>query len=252
MAKTYSMRFGSGDPRTLTGLSPTFLIFSQTGTPVTPPSIAEAPASSGIYVFTWGTTTPIQFLADAATTSPGPTGRYVTGQLDPADRIDEVGSTLVAFGVTSVALGTSSVALGVTNVALGTTSAAFGLTNVALGTTNVAIGTTLTALGNTTIAIGITNAAIGNTVIAIATSLLAQGVTIQSYLGSIGSTASSFGDNTQDPVDLFGYLKRIQENLEGNQQFVKMSGLWNISSRGGSVLLSTKTITNSVSTVIRT
>ena len=255
MAKTYYMRFGSGDPRTYTGLAPTFLIFSQNGTPVTPPSVSEAPASSGIYSFTWGTTTPIAFLADAATTSPGTVGRYVTGALDPADRIDEVGTTLVAIGTSSIALGTTGVALGTTGVAIGTSGIALGTTilaSIPLGTSFSALGNTLVALGTTAVALGVTGVAIGTTTQAIATSLLAQGNTNFSFLASIGSTASSFGTDVVDPVDLFGYLKRIRENLEGNQTFIKQAGTLTILSRGSSVLLATKNIANSVSTVIKT
>ena len=57
-----------------------------------------------IYKFSYGTTVPISFLADAATTSPRPQRRYVVGSIDPADRADEYGTTLVAIGTTNVAL----------------------------------------------------------------------------------------------------------------------------------------------------
>lgn len=215
--KTYWLRFGYGDPRTYTGLAPTLVIFKQSdGTAVTAPSITEI-AGSGIYSFQYGTTTPIAFLADAATTSPGPQGRYVVGNIDPSDRADEYGTTIVAIGTTLTAIGTTNIALGTTNVALGTT-------NVALGTTAVA-GITL---------------------------LTASGITVTVAVSGIGSTTSSFGDSSTDPVDLFGYLKRITENLEGNQSFVKSSGVMNIYSRGSSTLLRTKTIANSSSMVVKT
>lgn len=207
--KTYGLQFGGGDPRTYTGLSPTFLYFVNmtTGATVAPPSITELFANTGVYKFQWGTTTPIAFLADAATTSPGTSGRYVVGQLDPNDRSDEYGTTLVAIGTTNFALGTTS---------------------VALGTTNVAIGTTLVALS---------------------TSILAG----QSfYVGAIGTTASSFGNSSTDPVDLFGYLKRIQENLEGNNTYSKVTGAFTILSRGSSYTLASKTVANSVSLVTKT
>lgn len=334
MSKTYYLRFGSGDPRTLTGLSPTFLIFSQNGSNVTPPSIAEVTGATGLYSFAWGTTTSIVFLADAATTSPGVSGRYVVGALDPVDRVDEVGTTLVAIGTSNIALGTTNAALGTTAVsyglinnqqgstifALGTTAVALGVTNVALGTTNIAldtnIGTTLVAIGNTAIALGTTNiaygvtvvaigttltagqinlgstlvaigntaitgignqgstlvaigntaisigttnvalgttnVAIGTTITAIATSLMALSTSLNVVIAGIGSTASSFGTDIADPVDLFGYLKRIQENLEGNQSFVKLAGALSIYSRNSSQLIASKTITNSASTVIKT
>jgi hypothetical protein len=183
-------------------------------------------------------------LADAATTSPGSAGRYVFGALDPADRSDEYGTTLTAIGVTLTAIGTSNIALGTTNVALGTS-------NIALGTSNYAYGTSITYyipnhLGATVVAIGNTSIAIGTTIYS-----YLSGVSSPFLLG-IGSTASSFGSTTVDPVDLFGYMKRIQENLEGNNTFIKNTGVLSVYSRGSSTLLATKTVTNSATTVIKT
>lgn len=223
--KTYILRFGFGDPRTYTGLAPTMLIFvDNAGATIAPPAITEALTGSGIYKFSYGTTVPISFLADAATTSPGPQGRYVVGSIDPADRADEYGTTLVAIGTTLVAIGTTNVALGTSAVALGTTAIALGITNVALGTSAVALGTTI----------------------------LANGTSLNVVVTGLGSTASSFGTSSADPVDLFGYMKRILENLEGNQTFTKPSGSLAIYSRGSSTLLTTKTIANSVSLVTKT
>lgn len=203
MAKTYYLRFGGGDPRAYTGLSPTLISFVRSdGQTIAPPSITEFFAGSGIYSFTYGTTQSIAFLADAATTLPGTQGRYVVGCIDPSDRIDEVGTTLVAIGTS----------------------------NIALGTTNVAIGTTLTA---------------------IATTILSQSTSLTVTVAGIGSTASSFGTSNTDPVDLFGYVKRIMENLEGNETFLKASGNLTQYSRGSSVTLWSKTIANSVSMVIK-
>ena len=187
------------------------LIFvDNAGATIAPPAITEALTGSGIYKFSYGTTVPISFLADAATTSPGPQGRYVVGSIDPADRADEYGTTLVAIGTTNVALGTTAVALGITNVAIGTSP-------VALGTT-----------------------------------ILANGTSLNVVVTGLGSTASSFGTSSADPVDLFGYMKRILENLEGNQTFTKPSGSLAVYSRGSSTLLTTKTIANSVSLVTKT
>jgi hypothetical protein len=225
--KSYFLRFGAGDPRVYAGLAPTFLIFKDSaGTNVTSPSIAEVGTTTGLYTFSWGTTTPIVFLADAATTSPGLQGRYVVGGLDPADRSDEYGNTLVAIGTTNVAIGTT-------------------LTGI------IPNSATLVALGNTAIALGTTNVAIGTTTQAIATTLLAQGTSLTVTVAGIGSTASSFGDSTTDPIDLFGYMKRIQELMEGNETFIKTSGSLTMYSRGSSVTLRAKTVANSVSTVVK-
>lgn len=250
MAKSYSMRFGSGDPRTLTGLSPTFLIFVRLtdGATIAPPAITESATSWGIYQFAYGTTQPIAFLVDAATTSPGVGGRYITGQIDPADRVDEYGNTLIAYGLTGIALGTTGVALGATNVALGTTSVALGNTAVAIGTNQ---GATLVAIGNTS---GF-GAAQGSSIYAleqaIASTLLVVGGIGASIMTAIGSTASLIGDSTHDPVDLFGYLKRIAELEQGQETFVKGTGVLTMLDRTGATTLVTRTITNSASLVLK-
>ncbi len=109
------------------------------------------------------------------------------------------------------------------------------MTNIAFGTTNVAIGTSLAAIGNTILA------GLGG---GVGTSLSAE------ILLRMGSTLSSFGSTSVDPGDLFGYLKRNQEFLEGNQQFNKTSGAWDISTRGGTLLIE-KTLSNSSTTVTK-
>jgi hypothetical protein len=258
MSKTYSMQFGVGDPRTYTGLAPTMLIFANlaTGATVAAPAISEALTGSGIYKFTWGTTTPIAFLADAATTSPGSQGRYVVGQIDPADRADEYGTTLVAFGTTLFGQGSTNFALGTTSVAIGTTLLGFGSTLMGFGATSVALGTTNVALAisnysfATMIFAGLVNQ--GSTIVGIGTTLLGIGSSVAVLAAGIGSTASTFGSSSADPVDLFGYMKRIQENLEGNSSFTKLSGAWSIYSRGSSQLLASKTVANNSSQVIKT
>jgi hypothetical protein len=261
MAKNYSMRFGSGDPRTLTGLSPTFLIFVRLtdGATIAPPAITESLTSSGLYQFSFGTTQPISFLVDAATTSPGLTGRYVTGQIDPADRSDEYGNTLIALGMTNVALGTTNVALGTTAVssfaALGSTVVAIGNTSIALGNTQIALetnqGATLVAIGNTS-SLGVaTGSSIYALEQAIASTLLAVGGIGSSIMTAIGSTASLIGDSTHDPVDLFGYVKRIAELEQGQETFVKGSGVLTMLDRTGATTLVQRTIVNSASVVIK-
>lgn len=138
--KYYFTRFGAGDPRTTSGLSPTFLIFVNmtNGATVAPPTVTESLALSGLYQWQWGTTQPIAFLLDAATTSPGTAGRYVTGQLDPVDRSDELianqGSTLIGVGTTLVGIGVTLSAIGLSAWALaglvGDSSSSFGSTSI--------------------------------------------------------------------------------------------------------------------------
>lgn len=202
MAKVYYVRFGTGDPGPYFGLAPTFLCFNNNGTAVTPPSIAAVTGATGFYSFTYGPTTPIAFLIDGFTTGLG-AYRYVTGSIDPADRTDEYGNTLVAIGTS----------------------------NIALGTTSVAIGTTVSAISAT---------------------LSAVSLSLTFAIQVLGSTASSFGSTLTDPTDLFGYMKRIQELMEGDNYYYKSTGVFSQYSRGSSTLLRTKTIANSVSTVIKT
>lgn len=273
--KSYSMRFGSGDPRTYTGLAPTFLIFvrASDGQTIAPPGITERLTGSGLYQFDWGTTQPIAFLADAATTTPGTTGRYVSGSIDPADRADEYGNTLIAIGTSNIALGTTSIALGTTAVALGTTAVALGTTNVALGITAVsydaaqglstfALGVTSVALGTSSVALGTSIYALeqtlGTTVVAIGNTSIALGNTNLAIAGiggtlsvTIGSTSSLIGDSSTDPTTLFGYLKRLGELYQGQQQYVKSTGVLTMLDRTGATTLATRTIANNASLVAK-
>jgi len=228
MAKTYYLQFGSGDPRQFFGLAPTFLTFNNNGTAVTPPGISNVVGATGFYSFSWGTTTPIVFLADAATTSPGTNGRYVSGALDPVDRSDEYGTTMIAIG-------TSLMAQGVSLFAQGSTSLGYGFSVFAglgfQGTTLVGIGTTLTGVGNTLGAIGATTSALG---------------------ALVGDTTSSFGSTSIDPTTVFGFLKRVQEVQEGDQVYAKSTGIYDVYSRGSSTLLREKTISDTSTQTTKT
>lgn len=226
-----------GDPRPYSGMSPTFLIFVNmaTGATLTPPAITEVlSATCGIYQFQWGTTTPISFLADAATTSPGSAGRYVSGQLDPVDRADEYGTTMIAIGTTLFGQGATNLAFGATNVALGTSNFAQGSTMLGYG---VSIYAEVQAIGVTLSGIGITVSGFGGS--------------LGTLMALIGSTTSSFGDVSTQPVTLFGFLRRVTENLEGDSQYVKVSGIWTIMDSAASVTLAVKTITNSATMVVK-
>ncbi len=261
--KNYLLNFASANATLVTGLSPTMVLFANmnTGATIAPPSITEAVTGWGLYTFQWGTTTPIVFMCDGATSGLG-SFRYIKGSLDPADRADEYGTSLVALGTSNIALGTTNMALGTSNIAIGTTNIAFGTSNFALGTSNIALGMTSVAigtsiyaleqtLGSTLVAIGNTSIALGITNVAISTSLSATSVTITVAVAGVGAISSTFGGSGSDPIDLFGYMKRIQENLEGNETFTKTTGALQIYSRGSSALLITKTITNGTSTVTK-
>lgn len=258
--KSYVMQFGTGDPRQFTGLRPTLVFFTtDAGATISPPGVSEVLTGSGLYYFNWGTTTAMSFLADAATTSPGTSGRYVAGSIDPADRTDEYAATMIAIGTSHIAQGVSLNALGITILAtetqqgitlvgIGSSQLAFGFSSIALGTSmyaaELAQGSTMQAIGQTLTALGTTN-------IAISTSLSASSVTIVVSVAGIGTAGSTFGSVSSDPIDLFGYMKRIQENLEGNSTFTKLSGAWQISSRGSSTVLANKSVINTAPTVTK-
>lgn len=248
--KNYLLNFAAANSTLVTGLSPTMVLFANmsTGATLVGPTITEAVSGWGLYTFQWGATTPIVFQCDGATSGLGGF-RYIKGSLDPADRADEYGNTLVAIGNSGIALGITNVAIGTSIYALeqtlGSTLVAIGNSGIALGITNVAIGTSIYALEQT---LGSTLVGIGNTVSAIGSTITGLGSSLNAL---IGTTASIIGDSSTDPSTLFGYLKRNLEITEGQQLFTKSSGAWNMLDRTGATTLRTRTITNSASTVIR-
>ena len=195
--KTYWLKFGSGDPRPNTGLSPTFLqFFDNTGATQLAPAIAEikygGATASGLYGFSYliSATQSIYFLAYSVTavSSGIASDEYITGVIDPILAIDQ---NVNGVGVTMTAIGVSSL-----------------------------------ALGNTILSIN----QIGS-----------------SFVSYIGSTASSFGTTSVDPSTIFGYLKRLQELLEGDQTFAAGIGQWQLYNRGAlgtTTLLRVKNILN--------
>ncbi len=235
MSNVYGAAFSNTIPSTYPSLAPTFITFKKMadGSDLGKPAITQL-STTGIYQFTYSASFSVYFLLDAITVN-STADRYVYGILDPIQRVDqqlaEHTVTFSAFNSSLIALGTTSVALGTTGVALGTTAVALGTTAVALGTSAVALGTTAVAIG-TTILAG-----------------LGSGLSLSSdILLRIGTTGSVFGTNLAEPVDLYGYMKRIQEFLEGDKSFTKTTGVWAVSSRGGS-LLASKIMTNT-STVV--
>lgn len=93
MSTRFGLKFGSGDPRPFSGLTPTFLIFmTQGGTAMTAPSISEVGQSTGLYYFTYqpNATYTIFFLADGGSTVTDSSVRYLSGTLDPIAAVDQV------------------------------------------------------------------------------------------------------------------------------------------------------------------
>jgi hypothetical protein len=102
MSKIYWLQFGSGDPSTKTGLTPTLSLFANFGgTLITGPGVTEVPALSGLYQFTYGPTNSIIFKADGGSIL-ADSDRYIVGVLDPIQAVDEkVGTTTDSFGSTA-------------------------------------------------------------------------------------------------------------------------------------------------------
>lgn len=67
----------------------------------------------------------------------------------------------------------------------------------------------------------------------------------------IGVIGDSFGSTSVDPSTLVGYAARNLEFNEGNANFSKSSGVWDVYSRGSSTLLREKTLSNSTSTAAK-
>lgn len=242
MAKKYWLKFGSGDPANTSGLAPTFIHFIKfDGTTLAPPGITQPITGVGLYQFTYTPSFSIGFTIDGATTGLSASNRYIFGNLDPNDRLDEIvgeqGSTLTAIGSTLVAQGATVSAVAATLIAQGATVAAIGNTLIAQGSTLVGTGTSLVAMGSTVSGIAATLAVIGSSNAAL--------------LAVIGTTASVIGDSSTSPGDLFGYLKRVREVLEGYQSYTKTTASWSLYERTGATLLATKTITNNSTQVIR-
>lgn len=107
MAKTYYLKFGTGDPANYTGLFPTFTIFSAGGlTAITAPGVTELPTGSGLYQFMYGPTLSIAFKADGGS-GLASGDRYIVGVLDPIQAVDEkIGTTSDSIGSTATDPGT--------------------------------------------------------------------------------------------------------------------------------------------------
>lgn len=249
-SKVYSVVFTSAasNPSSATGLSPTFIVFKRLDNDgdLAGPAIAEV-AATGLYKFSYEATLPIAFVLDGTASAPAST-RYIAGSLDPIQSVDYQATTLTAIGTSNIALGTSNFALGVSNYAFGNSNFALGVSNFALGVSNFALGTTSVAIGTTLTGYGVSTYAIGTTLIGFGTSTYALGLSIITVLGS---TASAIGSTSTDPSDIFGQLKRNQEFNEGLATFAKSSGIWNIQSRGGT-LIAQRTLANTVTTVTKT
>jgi hypothetical protein len=70
---------------------------------------------------------------------------------------------------------------------------------------------------------------------------------VDERVGGILANNDSIGSTASDPSTVIGYLKRALEFWEGNAQYIKSTGTWNIYSRGSTTLLRVKNLTNNTS-----
>jgi hypothetical protein len=143
----------------------------------------------------------------------------------------------LAFSATTLTNANDNYVTGVLDPVLAVDQAVIGVsTNLRqLGATILAMAATLSALSASFAAFGLSYTTFSSTL--------------------VGDLNSSFGSTSTDPSTLFGYLKRMQEFLEGDQVFTASSGTWMIYNRaslGTTTLLRTKTVTNPGSQVTKT
>lgn len=75
---------------------------------------------------------------------------------------------------------------------------------------------------------------------------------IQTVDQKVGTTDDSYGSTSVDPSTVLGFLKRNLEFDEGNANFNKSSGVWDIYSRGSTTLLREKTLANNTTETTKT
>jgi len=104
--KYYLLRFGSDNPTSFSGLSPTFTLFEMGPTlpwaSVTSPGISEISTGSGLYTFAYNATLPVAFTVDGGAALAA-SSRYIVGILDPIQSVDQkVGFPGDSIGTTNV------------------------------------------------------------------------------------------------------------------------------------------------------
>ena len=132
MAKNFFVKFGNGDPRSGSSMSPTFLIFAnQAGATLVPPSITELFTGSGFYTFNYQPTLAIAFLVDAGSTlqtSAPTTDRYVSGSIDPVLLTDQQGASILFQA--SLILGSINTSASLVLNSIGSSMDSFGNTAI--------------------------------------------------------------------------------------------------------------------------
>jgi len=68
----------------------------------------------------------------------------------------------------------------------------------------------------------------------------------------LGATTSAIGDDSTAPADMWGYLMRLREWLEGDGEYNKATGAWTQKNIAGTTTLSTKTLADGATIVSKT
>ena len=104
MSKQFYFTFGSGNPASYSGLSPSMILFLQNGiTALIGPTLTELTPGTGIYGFQYGTTASMVFVIDGGITlAPTSSIRYITGSIDPVLAVDQsIGYSTDSYGSTA-------------------------------------------------------------------------------------------------------------------------------------------------------
>lgn len=110
----FVVQFGSGNPSTYAGLSPTFIVWNVVGIgATTPPAVTQVPTSSGLYYFTYTPTTAVAFVLDGTATITTPAIRYVSGAIDVSSSAS-LTALITGYTQLSVLLGTLADSFGTT------------------------------------------------------------------------------------------------------------------------------------------
>ena len=75
---------------------------------------------------------------------------------------------------------------------------------------------------------------------------------VDERVGGILNNNDSIGSTAIDPTTVIGFVKRLQELLEGDASFLKSTGEWQIFDRGGTLLLRSKQLTNTATSATKT
>lgn len=253
MSRDYWFAFGGGTASIYSGLQPTFITFmNDSGSGIVAPGITEI-ASKGLYLCQYAATQTIVFTLDGFTTSMAATDRFINGVFDPYDLFGATLNAVYVQGITNTSYSLSNQSLqfafGFSLTAIGNTNTAIGMSIAAQGISITAQGVSITAQGVTNIAywgyFGSSFTAQGTTLVGIGGAVNSIGFSLSSIGLAIGTTASSYGSTSVDPVDLYGFMKRCQEFNEGNKTYTKATGLLDYFIRGGATLLREKTVSDS-------